>query len=82
MTIKCAKKHPKRRRTTLSITIDPVILSKLRDWMDREGETNMSSVIEGFVDCGIRDSCEGCPNYEELPEDEEKEIRGKIGVGK
>ncbi|GAG25928.1 unnamed protein product, partial [marine sediment metagenome] len=26
--------------------------------------------------------CEGCPFYEELPEDEKEEVKGKAGVGK
>jgi len=50
--------------------------------MEREGETNLSAVIQGFIDCGIRDTCEGCPSYEELPEDEKEEVKGKAGVGK
>ena len=80
--INCERKPPKRHRITLSITVDPHILESLKKWMAREGETNLSSVIEGFVDCGIRDSCEGCPSYEELPDDEKKTVGEKAGVGK
>ena len=70
----CKPTRTKRHRTTLSITIDPHIVDGLRQWMEREGETNLSSVIEGFIDCGIRDTCEGCPYAEEGQE--------KVGVGK
>ena len=72
--IKCERKRDKRHRTTLSITVDPHILDGLRRWMKREDETNISSVIEGFIDCGIRDTCEECPYAEEGQE--------KVGVGK
>jgi hypothetical protein len=80
--INCERKPPKRHRTTLSITIDPHVLEALKKWMAREGETNLSSVIEGFIDCGVRDSCEGCPSYEELPDKEKATVGEKAGVGK
>ncbi len=51
----------KRRRRTLSITIDPHVLDALKQWMGNRGEHNLSAVIEGFIDCGVRDTCEGCP---------------------
>ena len=82
---RCDRKRPKRHRTTLSITIDPHILEALRKWMEREGETNLSAAIEGFIDCGIRDTCEECPYYDEtLPEKtrETKESAAKVGVQK
>ena len=79
---KCNRKRAKRHRVTLSITIDPHILDFLKKWMEREGKSNLSAVIEGFIDCGIRDTCEGCPYYEELPPEEKEEIKGKVGVGK
>lgn len=80
--VNCQRKRAKRHRTTLSITIDPHLLDDLKRWMEKEGETNLSAVIEGFIDCGIRDTCEGCPAYEELPEAEKAKITGKAGVGK
>ncbi len=80
--VKCKMTIPKRQRPTLSITIDPHILDGLKKWMKREGETNLSAAIQGFIDCGIRDTCENCPFYEELPEDEKDEVKGKAGVGK
>ena len=80
--VQCSKKREKRHRTTLSVTIDPHVLDALKKWMEREGETNISAVIEGFVDCGTRDTCEGCPAYEELPEEETEQVKGKAGVGK
>ena len=66
----------------MSITIDPHVLDGLKRWMVREGETNLSAAIQGFIECGIRDSCEDCPYYEELPKDEKDKIKGKAGVGK
>ena len=81
-TVKCKKTRPKRQRPTLSITIDPHVLDGLKKWMIREKETNLSAAIQGFIECGIRDSCDDCPYYEELPEDEKEEIKGKAGVGK
>ena len=80
--IRCKRTRPKRWRPTLSITIDPHVLDGLKKWMEREKETNMSAVIQGFVECGIRDTCEGCPYYEDLPADEKELIKGKAGVGK
>ncbi len=80
--VKCKKTRPKRHRPTLSITIDPHILDGLKKWMQKGKETNLSAVIQGFIDCGIRDTCEDCPFYEELPEDEKDEVKGKAGVGK
>jgi len=71
----CNRERPKRRRPTISMTIDPHILSGLKKWMGKRGETNISAVIEGFIDCGIRDTCEGCP-YAEDPDQE------KVGISK
>ena len=47
----------------------------IKKWMEKNGETNISATIEGFIDCGIRDTCEGCP----YAEDSDKE---KVGVYK
>ncbi len=80
--VKCTRTRPKRHRPTLSITVDPHVLEGLKSWMAKEGETNISAVVQGFVECGIRDSCEGCKFYDELPEDEKEEVKGKAGVGK
>jgi hypothetical protein len=80
--INCERKPPKRHRVSLSITIDPHILEALKKWMEREDETNLSSVIEGFIDCGVRDTCEGCPSYEELPQKKKVTVGKKAGVGK
>lgn len=81
-TVRCERQRPKRRRITKSITIDPHLFAALKEWMKKEGETNMSAAIEGFIDCGIRETCEGCPNYDDLPEDDKKEVNGKAKVGK
>jgi len=80
--IKCERDRVKRYRRTLSITIDPDVLKALQQWMAKRGARNLSAVIEGFIDCGVRDTCEGCPAYEELPQNEKKKISGKVGVGK
>ena len=81
-TVRCKKTRPKRHRPTLSITIDPHALQGLKDWMKREGETNLSQAIQGFIECGIRDTCEGCPYYDELMSEDKEEGKGKAGVGK
>ena len=70
----CRPTRAKRNRPTLSITIDPHILEALKLKMKEWDETNLSAVIEGFIDCGIRDTCEGCPYAEEGYE--------KVGVSK
>ena len=82
MVTRCERKRSKRHRTTLSITIDPHVLQALKVWMEREGETNLSATIEGFIDCGVRDSCDGCPYYDETTPEEGEKAEGKIGVGK
>lgn len=73
--VPCRPRKTKRHRTTLSITIDPHILQALKAKMKEWDETNLSAMIEGFIECGVRDSCEGCP-YAEDPDQE------KVGVGK
>ena len=80
--ISCKTKRAKRHRTTLSITIDPHVLDALKRWMRERAETNISAVIESFIDCGVRDNCEGCPYYEEMLLEERKRIQGKVGIGK
>ncbi len=80
MAIRCDRKRVKRHRTTLSISIDPRVLDALKRWMEKEGETNISAAIEGFIDCGVRDTCEGCPYYE--PDEEVESTGRKIGVAK
>ena len=74
-TMLCRPARAKRRRTTLSITIDPHILEALKLKMEEWDETNLSATIEGLIDCGIRDTCAGCP-YEESTGQQ------RVGVGK
>ena len=81
-TVKCKRTRSKRQRPTLSITIDPHVLDDLKKWMKKEGETNLSATIQGFIDCGIRETCEGCPFYDGLAGDEKEEVKGKAGVVK
>ena len=71
----CRPKKTKRHRTTLSITIDPHVLQALKAKMKEWDKTNLSSMIEGFIECGIRDTCEGCPWAESSDQE-------KVGVGK
>ncbi len=71
----CNPTRTKRHRTTLSITIDPHVLDGLKRWMKKKCETNLSATIEGFVDCRVRDTCEGCPYAG-------SHDQHKIGVGK
>ena len=50
--------------------------------MAKVGETSLSAFTESLYECVLRDSCEGCPVYENLPEEEKAKITGKVGVGK
>ena len=79
--ISCERRRVRRHRTTLSITIDPHVLDALKRWMQSRGETNLSAAIEDFIDCGVRDTCIGCPAYESLPAKEKDLLVGKVGVG-
>jgi len=82
-TIACTvRKRPKRHRTVVSLTLDPHILASLKNEMVRLGETNFSNFVEGIFECFLRESCDGCPAYEELPEDEKTKVTGKVGAGK
>jgi hypothetical protein len=66
----------------VNITLDPHIIEKAKEFMAKIGETSFSSFVEGLIDCVVRESCEGCPSFEELPEAEKVKIKGKVGVGK
>jgi hypothetical protein len=79
---KCAMKRTKKRRKQINLTIDPDLLSRVRKLMRELGETSLSNFTEGLYDCVLRDSCDGCPAYEDLPEGEKAKIKGKTGVGK
>ncbi len=81
-TIVCNRKRPRRHRLQVNITLDPHIIEKARVYMAKIGETSMSSFIEGLIDCAVRDTCDGCPNYEEMPEEEQAKVTGKRGAGK
>ena len=78
----CALKRPRKRRSQINLTIDPDVLRRVRDLMSELGETSLSNFTEGLYECVLRDDCEGCLAYEELPDDEKRKIKGKIGVGK
>ena len=80
--ISCHRKITRKHRQTLSITVDSKVLDSLKEWMKREKETNISAAVEGFIDCGTRDTCEGCEYYEELSSEEKAKVKGKAGVGK
>jgi len=72
---KCSMRNKAQRRVTISISLDHRVLTDLKAWMAKNNLTNTSDVVEGFIDCGIRDTCEGCPYAED-------ENQVKIGVGK
>ena len=79
----CAKrKRTKRHRTVVSFTLDPHIVASLKKEMVRLEETNFSSFVDGIFDCFLRETCEGCPAYEELSDEEKDKITGKVGAGK
>lgn len=78
----CLPKRGKKARTLMTLTIDPDVLKKVKDFMASIGENNLSAFTEELYLCVMRDTCEGCPTYENLPEEEKTNIRGKVGVGK
>ena len=78
----CLSKRPRKRRVQINLTIDPDVLNKIRDLMGELGETSLSNFTEGLYECVLRDSCNGCPSYEELPDDQKAKVTGKVGVGK
>ena len=81
--IVCSKRQrPRRHRQQVNITLDPHIIEKARDFMAEIGETSFSNFVEGLIDCAARETCEGCPSYEELPDEKKAAITGKVGVGK
>ena len=82
VTAVCLLRKPHKRRTQINLTIAPDVLSKIRELMAEVGETSLSAFTESLYECVLRDSCEGCPAYENLPEDEKVKITGKVGVGK
>ncbi len=78
----CLLRRPRKRRVQVNMTIDPDVLVKIKDLMVELGETSLSSFTEGLYECVLRDDCEGCPAYENLPEEEKTKVTGKVGVGK
>ena len=80
--IACSLKVPRKRRVQVNLTIDPPVLRRIRDLMSQLGETSLSAFTEGLYECVLRDTCDGCPAYEELSDAEKGKVKGKIGVGK
>lgn len=78
----CSIRKPRKRRAQINLTIDPDLLRKVRELMKQLGEPSLSNFTEGLYDCVLRDECEGCPAYDELPQKEKAKIKGKVGVGK
>ena len=78
----CLLKRPRKRRVQINLTIDPDVLAKVRDLIGEVGESSLSNFTEGLYECVLRDDCEGCPAYEELPDEEKEKITGKVGTGK
>jgi hypothetical protein len=73
---------PRPRRATIAINLNEEIIRKLKEEMHRLGEDNFSRFVEGIFECFLRDTCDGCPAYEDLPQEEKTKITGKVGVGK
>ncbi len=78
----CLRRRPRKRRAQINLTIDPDVLGMIRDLMSEIGETSLSSFTEGLYECVLRDSCDGCPAYDSLSDEEKDKITGKVGVGK
>lgn len=78
----CKHKLPRRHRVQVNLTLDRHVLDGARNLMAEIGETSLSNFVEGLIDCVLRDTCEGCSAYEELPEAEKAKITGKVGAGK
>lgn len=76
------RERPKRHRAVISLTLDPHVVASLKDEMRRLDEKNFSNFVEGIFECFLRESCEGCPTYEELTDEEKVKITGKVGAGK
>ncbi len=70
------------RRVTVAINLNEEVVRKLKGEMHRLGEDNFSRFVEGIFECFLRDTCEGCPAYENLPSEEKHKITGKVGAGK
>ena len=78
----CLLRRPRKRRVQVNMTIDPDVLVRIKDLMAELGETSLSNFTEGLYECVLRTNCEGCPAYENLPEEEKTKVTGKVGVGK
>ena len=78
----CRYKRPRRHRPQVNLTIDAHVLERVKEFMAEIGETSLSNFVEGLFECVLRDTCEGCPAYDELPQEDKAKITGKVGVGK
>lgn len=78
----CKRKLPRRHRVQVNLTLDPHILEDARKLMAEIGEVSLSNFVEGLIECVLRDSCEGCSAYDDLPDEEKARISGKVGAGK
>lgn len=76
------RERPKRHRTVISLTLDPHIVASLKQEMERLKERNFSNFVEGIFECFLRDTCENCPSWEALPDEDKERITNKIGAGK
>ena len=79
-----ATKHCKRIKAPtwvrISLSIDPEVWRKFKAKAEEIGEKNMSSLVESLMVCYTYDTCEECPAYQELPEEEKAQIKGKAGI--
>ena len=77
----CLPPREKKTRTLLTLNIDPEVIKRVKEFMHSIGEENLSAFTESLYLCIMRDSCEGCSSYENLPDEVKVKITGKVGVG-
>jgi len=66
----------------IGLSVDPEVWRKFKAKAEEEGEKNISALVQSLMVCYTYDTCEECPSYQELPEQEKAEVTGKVGVGK
>ena len=81
MTVLCLPPRGKKTRTLLTLNIDPDVIKQVKEYLHSIAEDNLSAFTEKLYLCIMRDGCEGCPSYENLPEEVKVKITGKVGVG-
>jgi hypothetical protein len=64
----------------ISLSIDPEVWRKFKAKAEEMGEKNMSSLVESLMVCYTYETCEECPSYQDLPEEEKAKVKGKAGI--